>query len=36
VRYTSDIIAIGPALVATESQLSELVSRVDTALRHVA
>lgn len=36
VRYTSDIIAIGPALIVTESQLSELVSRVDTALRQVA
>ncbi|MEN9725849.1 MAG: hypothetical protein RL434_215, partial [Pseudomonadota bacterium] len=36
VRYTSDIIALGPALIASESQIAELVSRVDTALRHVA
>jgi beta-alanine--pyruvate transaminase len=35
VRYTGDIIALGPATVATESQLEELVELVRRGIRAV-
>jgi beta-alanine--pyruvate transaminase len=36
VRYTGDIIALGPALIIDARQIAELVDRVGTALRAVA
>ena len=36
VRYTGDIIALGPAPVATHSQIEQLVGLVKSALRKVA
>jgi beta-alanine--pyruvate transaminase len=35
VRYTSDIIAIGPALICTENQIAQLVDTIRTAIRAV-
>jgi beta-alanine--pyruvate transaminase len=35
VRYTSDIIAIGPALIAQESDIEEIVELIRSALRAV-
>ena len=36
VRYTSDIIAIGPALIASEEQLSDIVELIRRGIRAVA
>ncbi len=36
VRYTSDIIAVGPALIASESQLEEIVELIRRGIRAVA
>ena len=36
VRYVGDIIAIGPALIATESELEQIVALIRAGIRRVA